>query len=419
VPQIDVGLKEGRAVSFIEGLHGAVAIVLLCSLLFVEEVGVPLPVPGELTLIAAGILIATGGLDPWLFVPLAIASCLAGSLIGYSWARLAGEHGLRATAARFHQTKRLDRVTARLKNVGPREIAVSRLIPGLRVYTTLVAGAALVDRRKFLLGVAPVTVLWVAAFLVLGVVAGVPAERFLGQVQALVVDGGVLILIGVGSYIAIRRLPEPGAAGLSRLSSGLRAILAAGIDVALISAVVAGVLAIVRPLTPAGAIAGWLDIVVVLIVIAAFFSVATRAGRQATAGERLLDASYLTQGADGAARRNLRTLARSLVEGGGAQLGTDVGRTAEMFKALGDARRLAVVRLLLGEDRSPEEVAAALHLSPLEAGYALRELQLAGLTTVRDTEGGERHAIASDHIRVAVLEMLETAPSDERVKPHV
>jgi membrane protein DedA with SNARE-associated domain len=58
-----------------KGLHGAVAIVLLCSLLFAEEVGAPLPIPGELTLIAAGLLIAAGGLDPWLFVPLAVASC--------------------------------------------------------------------------------------------------------------------------------------------------------------------------------------------------------------------------------------------------------------------------------------------------------------------------------------------------------
>ncbi|PZR85712.1 MAG: hypothetical protein DLM67_25100, partial [Candidatus Nephthysia bennettiae] len=63
---------------FIQGLHGTVALVLLCSLLFAEEAGVPLPTPGELTLVAAGLLIATGGLDPWLFLPLAVASCLTG-----------------------------------------------------------------------------------------------------------------------------------------------------------------------------------------------------------------------------------------------------------------------------------------------------------------------------------------------------
>ncbi|MGI8562744.1 MAG: VTT domain-containing protein [Candidatus Dormibacter sp.] len=384
--------------------------MLLCSLLFVEEVGVPLPIPGELTLIAAGLLIATGALDPWLFAPLAVASCLTGSLLGYSWARLAGEHGLRATAARFHQTKRLDQVTARLQRAGPRELAVSRLIPGLRVYTTLVAGAVLVERRKFLLGIAPATVVWVTAFLVLGVVAGVPAERFLGQLQGLVLEGGILILLGLGSYVAIRRVPEHSVIALGRLSTSLRALLAAAVDMALIGAVVAGVLAIVRPLTPAGAIAGWLDIVVVVIVIAAFYSVATRAGRQATAGERLLDASYITQGAENASRQNLRTVARSLMDGDGDRPESDIGRTAAMFRALGDAKRLRVVRLLLAEDRSSEEVAEELHLSAPEATYALRELQLAGLTLVQETAAGQRHAISSDQIRVAVLEMLEGAP---------
>src|SRR3981081_35913 len=146
--------------------------VLLCALLFVEEVGIPLPIPGELTLIAAGLLIATGGLDPWLFLPLSIASCFAGSLTGYSWARLGGEHGVRAAAAGGHQTKRLERVRARLQKAGPREIALSRLVPGLRVYTTLVAGAVGVDRQTFLVGIAPATVLWVIVFLVIGVVAG-------------------------------------------------------------------------------------------------------------------------------------------------------------------------------------------------------------------------------------------------------
>jgi membrane-associated protein len=389
--------------------------VLLCTLLFVEEVGIPLPIPGELTLLAAGLLIATGGLDPWLFVPLSIASCLAGSLTGYSWARLVGEHGLRAAAAKFHQTKRLERVTARLQKAGPREIAISRLVPGLRVYTTLVAGAGGVDRQTFLIGIAPATVVWVIVFLVIGVVAGVPAERFLGQLQGLVLQGGILILIGVGSYLGIRRVPEHSIAASTRISPKLRAVLAAGVDMAMIGAVVAGVLAIVRPLTPVGELAGWLDIVVVLVVIAGFYSVATRAGRRPTAGEKLLDASYLTQRAPDASRRNLRALARRLLEARTGPPQGDMVRAAAMFRALGDARRLQVVRLLLTADGSLEDVAAELHLSQLEAAYALQELQTAGLVMARATGEGERYFITSDHARLAIAEILELdqAPPDD------
>ena len=73
----------GSAITFLGDLHGTVAVALLIGLLFAEEAGVPLPfAPGELVLLAAGLLIATGGLDPWVFVPLALIASVVGSLIG-------------------------------------------------------------------------------------------------------------------------------------------------------------------------------------------------------------------------------------------------------------------------------------------------------------------------------------------------
>jgi DNA-binding transcriptional ArsR family regulator len=200
------------------------------------------------------------------------------------------------------------------------------------------------------------------------------------------------------------------------MSTSLRAVLAAGVDMAMIGAVVAGVLAIVRPLTSVGATAGWLDIVVVVMVIAGFYSVLTRAGRLPTAGERLLDASYLTQRAPASARRNLRALGRLLVEGATTRPRLDIVRAAEMFRALGDARRLQVARLLLAGDHSSEEVADELQVSRLEAVYALRELQSAGLAVVDETDAGQRYALAGDHVRIALAEILE-APPDEELAP--
>src|SRR5579862_8262960 len=84
------------SVNFLSGLHGAVALALLPALLFAEEAGVPLPfAPGELTLLFAGLLIASGGLNPYAFIPLALIACIAGSLVGYSWARAVGDRGLK------------------------------------------------------------------------------------------------------------------------------------------------------------------------------------------------------------------------------------------------------------------------------------------------------------------------------------
>lgn len=395
--------------SFIHGLHGVVAIVLLCTLLFAEEAGVPLPTPGELTLIVAGLLIATGDLDPWFFVPLAIASCVAGSLAGYSWARIVGEHGLTAAAERFHQTKRLNRVTARLKAAGARDIGLCRLIPGLRVYTSLVAGAVGVDRQRFLLGVAPSAVLWVILCIVIGVVAGVPAARFLGQLQGLILQGGILVVAGVGGYIAIRRIPEGGRAGLIRLPANLRSILALGIDMALIGAVVAGVLAVMRPVTRVGAIAGWIDIVVVMAVIAIFYSIATHRGRRATAGETLLGTNYLTPSAQDSSRISLRRILKSVLEQDSRGSPIELARLASAFRALGHPKRLQVARLLLTGDRSLGQISQDLQLPSLEAAHTLRELQAASLVVVNGADEDQRYALASDHVRMGLAEFLNHA----------
>ena len=105
--------------NFLQGIHGAVALGLLGGLLFAEEAGVPLPfAPGELTLLVAGLLIASGGLNPALFIPLALVACIAGSLVGYTWARVVGERALRALARRLRQQRNLERVSARMRSAG-------------------------------------------------------------------------------------------------------------------------------------------------------------------------------------------------------------------------------------------------------------------------------------------------------------
>lgn len=398
---------------FIQGLHGTVALVLLCSLLFAEEAGVPLPTPGELTLLAGGLLIATGALDPWLFMPLAVVACVAGSATGYGWARLVGEHGLLALAERLHQTRRLERVSGRLREAGPRDIALCRLVPGLRVYTTLVSGAAGVDRRRFFTAIVPATVLWVVTFTVLGVVAGVPAERLFTQVQQLAVQGGVLVAIGVGGYLAILRLPEGGRDALFRLPPGLRMMLALGIDLSLIASVVAGVLSVVRPLVGAADIAGWVDIGVVLVVIALFYSVATRRGTKATAGERVLGTSYLTQAnRSEPGDQRLASRLRGLLRPRSSESSPELASATDFFRLLGDQRRLRMVSLLLEAERTSAELEEALDLSQVEVDHLLSDLQQLNIVrTIQPVERGAsaRYAIADQRLTASLAEILSIA----------
>jgi membrane protein DedA with SNARE-associated domain len=146
-------------------------------LLFPDEAGLPLPVaPGDV-LIGAGLLMVGGGAPVWLLVPLAYLAVISGVLTGYTWAHRIGPTRVHAFAARLHAGGPYDRAAARLRGATPVQIAVSRLLPGLRVYTSLVAGAVGVNLGRFMTGVLPTSALWVMAFTGLGFFVGAPVER--------------------------------------------------------------------------------------------------------------------------------------------------------------------------------------------------------------------------------------------------
>ena len=184
------------------------AVAVICLLLFLEEAGVPLPfAPGEAVLLGAGLLISTGADWVWLVIPLAYLSVLGGIATAYWWAHRIGPERLRSLARRLHAGGPYDRAAGRLRAASPLQIAGSRLLPGLRVYTSLVAGAVGLDRRRFMTGVIPASALWVIAFIGLGIFVGVPVERLVGQFGAYGLRAGVILLIVVLWVVVARRIP--------------------------------------------------------------------------------------------------------------------------------------------------------------------------------------------------------------------
>lgn len=186
------------------------AVAVICLLLFLEEAGLPLPfAPGEAVLLGAGLLIS-GGTDPaWLVIPLAYLSVLGGVATAYWWAHRIGPKRLRSLARRLHAGGPYDRAADRLRAASPWQIAGSRLLPGLRVYTSLVAGAVGLERRRFMTGVLPASALWVVAFIGLGFFVGVPVERLMGRFAAYGLRAGVILVIAVVWVFAARRIPAP------------------------------------------------------------------------------------------------------------------------------------------------------------------------------------------------------------------
>ena len=275
------------------------ALAIICVLLFLEEAGIPLPVaPGEAVLLGAGLLIAGGTNPVWLVIPLAYVSVLAGVVAGYWWAHRIGPRRLNALAHRLHAGGPYERAAGRLRSASPLQIAGSRLLPGLRVYTTLVAGAVGLPRRRFLVGVLPASAAWVLAFIGLGFFVGVPVERLLGNFAAYGLRFAVIGLVAVVWVVAARRAPAGRREEEVPASTGAwRVPLALILDFAVVIAVVA-MLSVLSDL----ATQNLNDVVLAAAVFSVLSLIYILVARQTvgfTLGEAVLDVRYHPRIPDG------------------------------------------------------------------------------------------------------------------------
>jgi membrane protein DedA with SNARE-associated domain len=267
-------------------------VAIVCALLFLEEAGLPIPVaPGEVMLIGAGLLVASGAAPIWLIGPLAYLAVICGVLTGYTWAHWIGPKRLHAFAARLHAGGPYDRAAARLRAASPLQIAASRLLPGLRVYTSLVAGAVGLNLGRFMAGVLPASALWVVVFMGLGVFVGAPVERLLGRFEAYGLQALVVLAVVVIWVVAARWMPAAGPAAASDpRRARWRFAVAVGLDLVAVTGV-AGVLSLVT-----GVARGEFDeqifLGVIFAILGVLYLVVARQTVGYTLGEALLDVRY-------------------------------------------------------------------------------------------------------------------------------
>jgi membrane protein DedA with SNARE-associated domain len=276
----------------LRSLGGTAPLLIICALLFAEEAGVPIPVaPGEAVLLGAGLLIASGTVPFWLAMPAEFVAVLAGALAGYTWSRAIGAGRLRQLADRLGAGRPFDRVAERLREAGAIQIAGSRLVPGLRIYTTLAAGAVDVNLWRFVLGIVPAAALWVTVFTLLGVFVGIPAQRVLGRFEAFAVRFGVVLVLLAAAYAVINRIPWiTGPQRRIRRATRWKVVVAAIVDLLLVAVamVALGLLTGLEALEPdsvvsAAAVVGILSLVYLVIA---------RRSVGLTAGEAMLRIHY-------------------------------------------------------------------------------------------------------------------------------
>jgi len=141
----------------------------LFLLLFIEEAGVPLPIPGDTLILLAGAQASAGEGSPIVAAVLVVVATLLGSSILYWVSRLGGMPVLQRIS-RFLRIReeRLDATGRWLRRHRGPAIVFGRLTPGLRTVTTVAAGTFSVSYGPFLMYTALSATIWAAIYLTLG-----------------------------------------------------------------------------------------------------------------------------------------------------------------------------------------------------------------------------------------------------------
>ena len=177
----------------------------LFFVIFLEELGVPLPAPGDLAIAYGGYLTTNGTIA----YPLAYAAVVSGAVLGSACNLTISRRYGRPFIQRFGRyigitDERMAQAERIFKRWGPWAIIVGRHIPGMRIVLSALSGILGVPYRVFIPCVLVSASIWAAIFLELGRRLGPRVRNLFGIFPAHLIPwlllGLILLAIGYLAY---------------------------------------------------------------------------------------------------------------------------------------------------------------------------------------------------------------------------
>jgi membrane protein DedA with SNARE-associated domain len=206
-----VGFEVGpEGVAVIDVQHWLVALpplavyLIVAGVIGVESMGVPLP--GEITLVSAALLAASGVVEPEWVAIAAAAGAILGDSAGYAIGRRGGRPLLARLGRRFPRhlgPAHLARAEQSFARHGAWAVFFGRFVALLRILAGPLAGALHVPYRRFLMANAAGGLVWAFSTTYLLFTLGRVAEHWLKDISwaGLV----IAVLAGLGSTWWLRR----------------------------------------------------------------------------------------------------------------------------------------------------------------------------------------------------------------------
>jgi len=169
-----------------------------------ESMGIPLP--GEITLVSASLLAATGVTQPWWVAIAASTGAIVGDSIGYAVGRRGGRALLVRLGRRFPRhvgPEHLGRAERIFNRWGVWAVFFGRFVALLRILAGPLAGALHVPYRKFLLANATGGLVWAFGTTYLIFYTGRAAEHWLKDFSWAAL--GLAVLCGIATTVYLKR----------------------------------------------------------------------------------------------------------------------------------------------------------------------------------------------------------------------
>src|SRR5258708_28408693 len=133
----------------------AYGVAAACAIMLVKAAGVPVPIPGDVILLATAARAAEGKVALWLAFVLLLGALIVGGAVQFYLARGPGRRVVLKYGERIGLTEqRLERVAASVREGGLLGIGVAVLTPGVRSAVVPACGLTGIAWRLFLPGLA-------------------------------------------------------------------------------------------------------------------------------------------------------------------------------------------------------------------------------------------------------------------------
>lgn len=183
------------------------ALFAIVALILVKEAGVPIPVPGDLIVIGAGVAASRGELDPAVTLVAIVLASIVGGVVQYGLLRSVARPLILRLLERLGSADRVERQTDRLRRGGATSVAVARSTPGVRIVAIAASALAGIPAIAFAVGLAVGNALFIAAHFGLGYVVGEPVVAAVGGALGPLAIGALgLSAIGAIGWVVLGRL---------------------------------------------------------------------------------------------------------------------------------------------------------------------------------------------------------------------